>query len=497
MLLALLVSAPVLFQAIEASAQLTKFDPSILVGTWEGQVFDPENGEASELRFALWEVGGESGAFEGGLRSGEDTSYIDAFFDTKAGELVFELIHADGSYRAVLAPTDDRETWKGQLLYSETLRLPFTAKRVRESVAKDLVIEADLSVERPLTVDRDDLPELLTSELQKILADWVRRERVVGVSAAYIYDFEVRGIHSVGWENYARRKPATQNTRYRWASISKSVAAVAALQLHETGALDLGRDIRKFVPEFPEKKWVVTAENLLSHQGGIVHYQHGPIRTEREYGDPNPFRDSILALDMFRESPLLHEPGSKYSYSTHGYSLLGAVVERAGKRSFREQVRLRIVERLGLKTLQPDYHQSESIPNQTTGYVSIKTGRTIDSGDSNVAWKLAGGGFISNVEDLALFGLGLMEDGLLRPETRAAMFLARPTSSGAKTNYGWGVQPRRVKGYDTVGHGGSQRKTRTYLRFVPEIGLGVAVMCNTEGTDIEDLANKSLAAMLD
>jgi len=200
---------------------------------------------------------------------------------------------------------------------------------------------------------------------------------------------------------------------------------------------------------------------------------------------------------MFRESPLLHEPGSKYSYSTHGYSLLGAVVERAGKRSFREQVRLRIVERLGLKTLQPDYHQSESIPNQTTGYVSIKTGRTIDSGDSNVAWKLAGGGFISNVEDLALFGLGLMEDGLLRPETRAAMFLARPTSSGAKTNYGWGVQPRRVKGYDTVGHGGSQRKTRTYLRFVPEIGLGVAVMCNTEGTDIEDLANKSLAAMLD
>jgi len=492
MLLALVI-APLVGQTVEASFQAASLEPQALVGTWEGEL--QYGREARPLRFALWSAPGEDGMLEGGLRMGEDTSFIDALVDREEGVLRFELMSPDGSFAAWIEPGD--AGFVGEIVYDENRKRPLRARRVRERVAEDLRLEVDLGVERPMTVDRSGLPDFLEEELQAVLATWAHEEGAVGVSAAYLYDWEVAGIRSVGWQDFAHRTPANQHTRYRWASISKPVTAVVALQLYEAGELDLMADIRTYVPEFPEKKWTVTAADLLCHQGGIVHYQHGPIRTEREYDDPNPFRDSLLALDMFRESPLIHEPGSKYSYSTHGYALLGAVVERAGKQAFREQVRLRIVEPLGMTTLRPDHHQSESIPNQTVGYARVGNGRTIDAGDSNVAWKLAGGGFLSNVEDLALFGLGLMEDRILRDETREAMFTPKTTSRGAQTNYGWGVSTRAVKGHATIGHGGAQRKARTFLRVVPELGVGVAVMCNTEGTNIEALANRSLAAMLD
>ena len=79
---------------------------------------------------------------------------------------------------------------------------------------------------------------------------------------------------------------------------------------------------------------------------------------------------------------------------------------------------------------------------------------------------------------------------------RADMFTAKRTGTGETTGYGWGVSVETLGGFKTVGHGGSQRKTKTYLLVVPEIGLGVAVMCNTESVDPGSLAHGLLDAMI-
>ena len=95
---------------------------------------------------------------------------------------------------------------------------------------------------------------------------------------------------------------------------------------------------------------------LLSHLGGIVHYSNGRvIRTEREYDTPHPYEDVILALDTFKESPLVSRPGVRHSYSSHGFILASAVVQRAGKQKFADQVNERIAKPAGMTTLQPDY----------------------------------------------------------------------------------------------------------------------------------------------
>jgi CubicO group peptidase (beta-lactamase class C family) len=223
----------------------------------------------------------------------------------------------------------------------------------------------------------------------------------------------------------------------------------------------------------------ITTRQLLAHLGGVVHYRNGPVvRTEREYDRVHPYESVILALDTFKESPLVCAPGEKHSYTTHGYILASAVVERAGEQKFAEQVRERIVEPLGMETLRPDY-QWEEIPGRTVGYRKNVVG-VVRSTDTDVSWKLGGGGFISNVEDLARLAAGLIGDDLLDAEMKEMMWTAAVTRAGETTSYGLGFSVAEENGRLKVSHSGAQEKTRTRLVIYPDDGHGVVVMTNSE-----------------
>jgi CubicO group peptidase (beta-lactamase class C family) len=321
----------------------------------------------------------------------------------------------------------------------------------------------------------------------------VAKQELVGLAVVVIDDGKIawsRGYGFADRENAVPVDPTT--TQFRWASISKPVTAVAALQLAEQGKLDLDADIRTYVPEFPDKGVKITARDLLRHQAGIVHYANGPvIKTERAYTDPHPFADVVTALDHFKESPLVNQPGEKFAYSTHGFILLSAVVERAGKQRFADQVKERIAGPLGMADFRPDY-QWEEIPNRAAGY-SRNAGvvrRRPPSEVHDVSWKLGGGGFTSPVLDLARFGAGLLQHRLVTEETERAMWTVNKPSDpkGAKP-YGFGFFViDHPDGRKIVGHDGSQEKTRTALMLDPKNRRGVAVMTNSEWCDAAKLA---------
>jgi CubicO group peptidase (beta-lactamase class C family) len=274
---------------------------------------------------------------------------------------------------------------------------------------------------------------------------------------------------------------------FRWASISKPVAAVAAMQLALAEKLDLDRDVRSYVPEFPEKPWPITARQLLCHQGGVVHYTNGKVvRTKTQYDRVHPFADSVVALDMFKESDLVAEPGTTFSYTTHGYMLLGAVVQRAGEAPFAEQVRRRIAEPARMTTFQPDYQWVE-IPHRAVGY--RKLGDAVSpTTNTDVSWKLPGGGFISTVGDLARFTTALMDDTLLPAEARERMWTNQERRDGKSTGYGLGFGVSVVDGKRRVAHSGSQEKTRTLMQFFPDERIAVVLMTNSEWAKLDPLA---------
>ena len=330
--------------------------------------------------------------------------------------------------------------------------------------------------------------------LEAAAASFVEEQGVVGLSLAFLRDGAVAHQAHFGFEDREAAVPASAATRYRWASISKPLTAVAALQLWEREQLDLECDVRTLVPEFPDKQAVITVRQLLCHQGGIVHYSNGKvIATPPPSGVEHPYADVVVALRRFQDSPLVCEPGSAYAYTTHGYMLLGAAVERAGKEAFALQVKRRVCEPLGLTTLRPDYAW-EAIEHRAVGYKRVADQR-VRSTDTDVSWKLAGGGWISTVGDLAGFGAGLLGDKLVRAETKARMWTPQKTRDGKATAYGLGFQLRSAGGRRYVEHSGSQEKTATFLLLMPDERAGVAVMCNTEGTSLAKLA-RDLAQQL-
>jgi serine beta-lactamase-like protein LACTB, mitochondrial len=328
----------------------------------------------------------------------------------------------------------------------------------------------------------------------------VNTQRLVGLSIALVRDGRIIHTEHRGWEDRERQIPAGDDTMYRWASISKPLTAVVAMQLWEKGRLDLDREVWDLVPEFPRLPQPITCRQLLCHQSGIVHYTNGKvIKTPRPDLDGR-YLSIIDALDTFKASPLVCSPGEKYSYTTHGYILAGAVVERAAAGPVYPQlVRENIILPLGMTTLRPDY-QWEDIPGRAVGYRPGRTGEDgarpmVISTDTDVSWKLAGGGWISNISDLALFGAGMLEHKLVRPETRDLMWTAQPTLDGSPTRYGLGFQIASFGGRPLISHGGSQEKSRTLLIMSPSAGAAVALMSNTESANLMPLARDLLSLL--
>ena len=318
-------------------------------------------------------------------------------------------------------------------------------------------------------------------------------QRLVGLSLAWIEDGRVAGTRSFGFADRERGVRAGDDTLYRWASISKPVTAIAALQLWERGKLDLDADVTVLVPEFPAKATPISARLLLTHQSGVVHYTNGKVvPRRRDYAEPHPFEDVIRALDTFADSPLVCEPGTKHSYTTHGYILLGAVVQRAGAAPYWRQVEERIAKPCGMKTFQPDY-QWVAIAGRAIGYRKAQNGEAVRSSDTDVSWKLPGGGFLSSVGDLGRFGAALVRGELVAKGTRDLMWTRTKTKDGAETGYGLGFGVRRRGSELEVSHSGSQEKTATLLVLRPEAKRGVVLMCNTEGAQLGALAQELLA----
>ena len=135
------------------------------------------------------------------------------------------------------------------------------------------------------------------------------------------------------------------------------------------------------------------------------------------------------------------------------------------------------------------------IPRRAQGYRKNSKGERENSALADTSNKIPGGGLCASANDLAAFAIALMENRLVKPETRAALWTLQKTKDGTKTEYalGWRVSERN--GMREVHHGGAQQRIRTFLYLLPDRGVAVAVMCNLEGASLTALAQKIAAAV--
>lgn len=306
-------------------------------------------------------------------------------------------------------------------------------------------------------------------------------DRIPGLSCAIAVRGELVVRFGHGLADVENDVPATPQTVYRLASISKPITAVLALQLAECGELDLDADVHELVPEWPAKPWPVTTRQLLAQLGGVRHYQ-GEAESTVHFGTQ---RDGLV---RFSADPLLHEPGSRHLYSTYGYNLVAAVVESRTGKAFPQVLRERIAGPANAPSLQDD-DVRRIVRGRAQGYVRTDD-RLQNSELMDASYKLGGGGLCASAEDLARFGAALLDGTLLRPATLQAMWTRQRTNAGDEIDYGLGLRVEGAGERLRVWHSGAQARVSTMLLLVPAERVVVVVLCNLEQVRLQPLASR-------
>ncbi len=307
--------------------------------------------------------------------------------------------------------------------------------------------------------------------LEKYFNDEIKKRDIPGMSVGFMKDGFV-WTAGFGYADVENQVPARANSSYRLASICKPMVAVAIMQLAEKGKLDLDDRVQKYVPYFPEKEYPVTIRQLLGHLGGITHYR------EQWEGHIKEYKDTRESIEIFAEYDLIAEPGTRYSYSSYGYNLLGAVIEGASKQSFYNYMQEHIWDPLKMDQT-TKVSAAEMIPNRVEGYSrsdnEIVRGEFIDFSS-----RFGGGGVRSTVTDMLKFADGMISAKILSRESIQLMTTTMYTKEGRATGYGMGWSADPVNGHFAFSHGGGQIGTGTYLKIFPGEELAIAICCNVD-----------------
>ena len=290
---------------------------------------------------------------------------------------------------------------------------------------------------------------------------------------------------AMGWADVEHKVPATPESLYRLASISKPITAVAVMRLAQSYRLGLDARAEIFCPAFnghPE----VTARMLLGHRSGVHHYKSDDAaQNTRHFATIND------AVRNFAADPLEFTAGRHQLYSSYGFTVLGCEVEGASGTDYARYVQHKVLRPLHMKRTIVDDERVEQ-PDRVQFY-TLKDGKLAPAHALDTSDRLPGGGWLSTPSEMVEFASGV--EHLLGPEWTHLMW--RETSRpGEKMHYALGWELGTVEGEFMVAHGGSQAGTSTYLMLVPKRKVAIAVFTNRDGADVHAVANKMAEAIL-
>jgi CubicO group peptidase (beta-lactamase class C family) len=319
-------------------------------------------------------------------------------------------------------------------------------------------------------------------QLERFIEAKMKETGMPAISVAIVKD-DFTWQRGFGLADVENKVPATAESSYRTASITKPMTAVAVMRLVEQGKINLDAEVQAYVPYFPKKPHPVTIRQLLGHLGGISHYKD--YIAEGRIREPKTTRE---AIKIFEDFDLVAEPGTRYNYSSYSYNLLGAVIEGASGKSYAEFMREEVWKPLGMTSTMLD-NPREIIPNRVRGY-TMEDGKLKNSEYVDISSRFAGGGTRSTVGDMLRFLQGVGDGKVLKPETVAMMWTPQTLRAGTFTNYGLGFGSSPQSGRFVVAHSGSQQETRTDMGWVPRQRFGYALASNYEDANLDAFANR-------
>jgi CubicO group peptidase (beta-lactamase class C family) len=327
-------------------------------------------------------------------------------------------------------------------------------------------------------------------EGRQIVRGGLLEQNLPALSVAVGAGGEIVWAEGFGWADLENRVRVAPGMRFRIGTASMALTSAAVGLLLEKGRLNLDETIQTYVPEFPEKQWPVRLRQLMGHVAGV----------RNDAGDEGPLGErcekTVEGLQLFRDDPLLFEPGTRYRFSSYGWILMSAAVEASAGEPFLAFMRSQIFEPLGMDDTEAD-SVDMPIRNRATFYFprfaadpryGLHLTRRVD-----YSCYAGSSAFLSTPSDLVRFAMAINSGRLLQPATVRLLQTSQRLPSGEETGYGlgWDLEtvtladaPTRWVGHDGTTMGGM---VASFITF-PERGIVVSVMSNIAYADAESLA---------
>lgn len=326
----------------------------------------------------------------------------------------------------------------------------------------------------------------------RVLRSEMQRQTMDGLSFCVVKNEQLLWSGALGEADRQSATPVTPATRFLVASVSKTIPAVAAMQLWEQGRFDLDDDINRFLPfrvrnpRFPDDK--ITFRMLMAHTSSVSddHYDKFDLNCFG-FDCPTPLGDhlaSFFATNGVRfsaESFYQYRPGAQANYFTNGISLLAYLVERIAGQPFDAYCRTRIFQPLGMA------QTSWRLADFPLSTLAIPYSPTVTRASPHYTFPdYPDGGLRTSAEDLSRFLRMLIGEGrwgnvqLLKPTTIRQMQIrqSRETQMGQTAAYGLVLYYRTINGQEVFGHDGDEQGVSSLMFYKPATGVGVIILNN-------------------
>lgn len=327
----------------------------------------------------------------------------------------------------------------------------------------------------------------LSREIDAFVGDQMEKNRIPGVAVTILRDGEV--FHSGGYGHTSDEdQPVTPQTPFVIGSTTKSITALAIMQLVEAGQVDLDAPVQQYLPWFTladtDRTARITVRHLLTMTSGISPLAGGEAFQSTVSMSPEE------AVRSLANASFIHEPGERFEYVNANYAILGVLITEVSGQSFGDYLRENIFEPL-------EMHNSFTDPESARAAGFVDGHRYWFSLDvpfetPDLPQLVPAGYVISSSEDLSHYLEMYLNDGvyngrqIISPEGIAELqtgvfdFPMGDWADGAPTTYamGWLVGGPWGDG-PTIFHTGGAPSFMSTLYMQPDQDLAVVVLANS------------------
>jgi beta-lactamase class C len=322
---------------------------------------------------------------------------------------------------------------------------------------------------------------LLDQRLQQLIA----KPSMVGLAVGVVENGRITFLRGYGESLEGSGDPVTPDTVFRWASVSKGVAATMVAKLAEQGKIDLQAPVANYAPDLKlpaGNEYKATVADLLSHRLGL--YRNAYDNKLEEGQDPSFLRSSLSQLSA------TCPPGTCWSYQNVAYDASSEMVSRVTRMPYEQAVKTYLFNPIGMSSGSVSLAGLEANRSWAKPHSAGKKPLPI----VDTYYKVPGaGGINSNVKDMALWMLAQMGempdvlDGRVL-DTIHAPYVVTPSERGRLRKflerlgtawYGYGWRSYDYSGHHIIGHRGGINGYRSLILFDPEKKSGVVALWNS------------------